>query len=147
MDLLNTEKSTHRECQRRLFIDALYRELDKIAANADSRNSALESRANTLVNVDGLSEDSCVDMLVIDGFDSRLSRQCVASLMALRTGKTDDSISEYNYTFEDSRGRIFTGRELGETIEAQNKEEAYKMASDIVCTFDPPVRLISVDVM
>jgi len=143
MDFRDTENSTPRECQRRVFIDSLYRELDKIASKTEIHNTNLERRSDTLME-QGYDADACVDILTMEGFDSRLARQFVNSYALPKQSSTEDS-AKFNYTFEDHRGRIFTGRELGDVVEANSKEEAHSIVRDILGDFDPPVRLLSVD--
>jgi len=144
MDFGTIKNSTPRECQRRLFIDSLYDELQKVAAKASGRNSELLAEANKLLFEDALSQDEAVDMLTMEGFDSRLARQCVESLSLKKAG-SDTSLSKFDYCFEDNRGRMFTGRELDNIIEASSVDDAIRQVEDILDEFDPPVSLVSVN--
>ena len=141
------QHSTPRECQRRIFVDSLYRELDKLAATADRRNHALSAKADKLLFEEGLSPDSCVDLLVMEGYDSSLARQCVSSVSTTRptNGNTETQSQKYNYSFVDHRGRIFTGRELGDIVEAETEEDAKIQIAEILSGFEPPVRLLGLE--
>ena len=77
MNFTGIKNITPRECQRRLFIDSLYRELDKISAATDSLNSQLIRRATELLVDEGLPKDACVDVLIMEGFDDVVSRKFI----------------------------------------------------------------------
>ena len=141
------QHSTPRECQRSIFVDSLYKELDKLSAKADKRNHELSARADKLLFEEGLSADTCVDLLIMDGYDASLARQCVSSVSALRpaSGTADNQTKRYNYSFVDHRGRIFTGRELGDIVEAETEEDAKVQIAEILSGFDPPVSLLGVE--
>jgi len=142
MDIASLKHLNPRECQRRIFIDSLYRELDKAASNVESKTSRMLKRANDLILVDRLSKDVCVDMLIMEGYDDVAARNCIESYAS---SETDDSVLEkYDYCFEDSRGRTFTGRELNDLVEASSEEEAMTIISKSLSDFDPPVSLVSV---
>jgi len=144
MDLTATKNITARECQRRLFIDSLYKELDKVAASVDKSNSKLIARANKYLFEDGLPKDACVDMLIMEGFDDTKSRKCVEAAVALVKDDNETPSSKYDYCFEDHRGRTFTGKELGNLIEASSDEEALNLVKETLASFDPPVSLINI---
>lgn len=133
---------TPRECQRRIFIDSLYRELDKASSRVSSRNSSMLKRASELIFVDKLPKDVCVDMLIMEGYEDKVARDCIESYAS--NDKDDSELSKYDYCFEDHRGRTFTGRELGNLIEASSEEEAKKIISKTLSDFDPPVNLINI---
>jgi len=145
MTIQQTHTSTPRECQRRIFVDSLYHELDKLSATADRRNHKLSARAEKFLFEDGLSADSCVDLLVVEGFDAHLARQCVKATVMTKGLPDGEPSKRYNYSFVDHRGRIFTGRELGETVVAETLEDAVSQVEEIVSAFDPPVQLLGVE--
>lgn len=144
MDLTATKNITARECQRRLFIDSLYKELDKVAASIDKSNSKLIARANKYLFEDELPKDACVDMLIMEGFDDVKARKCVetAAVRVKEDGETP--LNKYDYCFEDHRGRTFTGKELGNLVEASSDEEAVSLVKETLASFDPPVSLINI---
>lgn len=143
MDLKDIKSATARECQRHLFIQSLYRELDKASENANTRNSMMVQRANRLLFEDRFSKDACVDMLMIEGFSGDLARQYIESVASTKDSDTE-ATSKYDYCFEDHKGRIFTGRELDEIIEASSDEQAEIVVRNILASFDPPVNLLSI---
>ncbi len=144
MDLTATKNITARECQRRLFIDSLYKELDKVAASVDKSNSKLIARANKYLFQDELPKDACVDMLIMEGFDDKKARKCVETASAFIKENSETLLSKYDYCFEDHRGRTFTGKELGNLVEASSDEEALSLVKETLASFDPPVSLINI---
>jgi len=146
MNFTETKNMTPRECQRRIFIDSLYKELDKIAEVMDSRNSKLILRANQLLVDEGLSKDLCVDLLIMEGFKDTDARKCVEATASSVEISSDSDVPmyKYNYCFEDHRGRSFTGKELGEMITASSDNEAEVMIKEALEDFDPPVHLVSI---
>ena len=145
MKTKDADKSTPRESQRRLFIKSLYHELDKLSSQADTHNSELVKRANQLVLEDGFSKDSAVDLLIMDGFEATTARQFVETLKVSETMDSEEDLKTFDYCFEDHRGRTFSGRELGNVVEAGTKEQAHSMVTGILSAFEPPVKLLSVD--
>jgi hypothetical protein len=145
MDLSSIKNLSQRECQRRFFIDSLYRELEKATASTSHRNSSMLKRANELLFSERLPKDACVDMLIMEGFEDRSSRECIESLASSDKEELDVAIGRYDYCFEDHRGRTFTGRELGNIVEASSDDEAKEVISQTLSDFDPPVHLISID--
>lgn len=146
MNFTETKNMTPREYQRRIFIDSLYRELDKIAEAMDSRNSKLIFRANQLLVDEGLSKDLCVDLLIMEGFKDTDARKCVeATASSIEVSSDlDEPMYKYDYCFEDHRGRSFSGKELGEMVTASSDKEAEVMIKEALADFDPPVHLISI---
>ena len=144
MDFCTADNSTPRERQRSIFIGSLYHEMEKIAVDVDARNSRLTREASKLILEDGLSDDIAVDLLILDGFDGRLARQCVKSISCKTVTTVIPARCRFDYCFEDHKGRIFTGRELGNLVEANTKEEALTLAKEVLASFDPPVRLLDV---
>jgi len=136
-------KVTQRENQRRTFVDSLYKELDKLSSAFEAENETLLAKASTLIFEDKLSNDMAVDLLIIDGIGSKEARQCVNTLCASKLSSSSDT-KQFDYSFSDHRGRIFSGRELGNLVEAENEEKAEVIAGDILSSFDPPVQLLSV---
>ena len=147
MRVEDTQNTNGWQFQRRLFIDSLYKEMDKAAASAQLRNGRLTQAANEYVLEDGLQEDVAVDLLIIDGYDPEQARQCVHALTPDTMTAADSSVvtHKFNYVFEDHRGRLFSGRELDNIIEASTKEEAEISITETLASFDPPVRLVSVE--
>ncbi len=144
MDLNSIKSSTYRECQRHLFIQSLYKELDKAAATADARNDRLSRRASHLLFDEKLTKDACVESLMLEGFSGEQARVLVESMTPPKESETDSVNYKYDYVFEDHRGRIFSGRELGEFVEASSDDEAHSVVKKVLSSFDPPVDLISI---
>lgn len=143
MDISAIKNLTPRECQRRIFIDSLYQELEKASSKVDSKNSSMLKRANELVFVDRLPKDACVDMLIMEGYNDKAARSCIEAY-AITDKESEAPVEKYDYCFEDHRGRTFTGRELGDVIEASCEDDARKIIAQTLSEFDPPVNLISV---
>lgn len=144
MDISEIKNLTPREHQRRIFIDSLYRELDKAASQVDGKNSSMFKRANELFFVDKLPKDACVDMLIMEGYNDKAARSCIESYSSSEKEEAGIVVEKYDYCFEDHRGRTFTGRELEDIVEASSEEEAKRIISQSLSEFDPPVNLISV---
>jgi hypothetical protein len=145
MELKNIQSSTFRESQRHLFVQSLYKELDKAAASADARNARLMKRADSLIFDEGLSEDACVDSLILEGFSDDKARQYIESVSLTKKTDSTASTDKYDYTFSDHRGMLFSGREFGELVEASSENEANGIIKKILSSFDPPVNLISIN--
>ncbi len=143
MSFKDTEKSTFRERQRHMFISSLYEELEKNSVKANNRNSSLYKRAESLFLEERYSKDNCVDILVLEGFPSDLSRQYVNSLDTCKK-EASTNVDVYDYDFEDHKGMIFSGKELGDLVEASSQEEAEDMIKVILSSFDPPVSLLGI---
>lgn len=143
MNFTGTKNITPRECQRRLFIDSLYKELDKIAEATESKNSNLMKRASELLIEEGLPKDSCVDVLIMEGYDDVSARNSVEAAAISLNVEAESSSCKYDYCFEDHRGRMFTGKELGEMITASSDQEAEILIKEALEGFDPPVNLVS----
>jgi len=143
MNLNNIKSSTQRECQRHFFIQSLYQELDKANSIANNRNAKIIQRANKLILEDKMPVDSCVDLLILEGYPSELSRQYAESISETKESSSDVTY-KYDYSFEDHQGRIFTGRELDEVVEASSDKQAEEMVKKVLSSFNPPVSLIKI---
>jgi len=144
MDISTIKNLTPRECQRRIFIDSLYHELDKASAQVEVKNSLMLKRANELIFVEKFPKDVCVDMLIMEGYNDKAARDCIEAYAVNEKDELEVPVEKYDYCFEDHRGRTFTGRELGNVVEASSEEEAKKIIAQTLSDFHPPVNLISV---
>jgi len=148
MRVEDTQNTNGWQFQRRLFIDSLYKEMDKAAASAQLRNGRLTQAANEYVLEDGLQEDVAVDLLIIDGYDPEQARQCVHALTPDTMTAADSSVVTPPSSIMSLKiigRRLFSGRELDNIIEASTKEEAEISITETLASFDPPVRLVSVE--
>lgn len=131
---------TSRERQRRSFFDNLFRELDKMAAVTDSENASLRDAAEAYF-ADGVDGETCVDLLILDGFPTKSARDYVRTRVEAAELKTN---ATYDFMFKDHRGRLIRGMEIGRSVEATNDSEALSKATEIMSTVEPSVEVIEV---
>ena len=126
---MDTKKATSREIQRSIFSDSLFKQLEDMERSAGSRNASLAAKASEY-SEDGLAPDEIVDMLILDGFPSELSRNHVEMGLTARAEFED----EWDFTYEDAHGRIWRGSQLGVTVAGASKEEAIAAAEALVAS-------------
>jgi len=129
---MDTNKATSREIQRSLFSDSLFGELEKMEMTAESRNATLAAAAAEYTE-EGLDPDEVIDMLIIDGFPSKLSRKHVE--MGIRAVASEPT-EGWDFLYEDGRGKIWRGSQLGMTVAGETREEAIDAARELVASSD-----------
>jgi len=141
MDITNTKNISPREFQTRIFVENLYKNLDKIASTSEKINNKLSKRANELFYEDNYNEDECVDILIYEGFDSNASRHLVSGLKDKIAKQVP--LEKYDYCFENN-GKTFSARELGNVIEASSQHEAENLIKENLALIGPSVNLLSI---
>jgi len=126
---MDTKKATSREIQRSIFSDSLFKQLEDMEKCAGSRNASLAAKASEY-REEGLAPDEVVDMLILDGFPSELSRNHVK----MGTTAQAESGDRWDFTYEDAYGRIWRGSQLGITVAANSKDEAIAAAVELVAS-------------
>jgi len=128
---MDTKRATSREIQRSIFADSLFKELETMEKSAESRNATLAARALQYCD-EGLTSDEVVDMLILDGFPSELSRNYVE----MEKEASADPEMRWDFLYEDANGRIWRGSQLGFTVAGANRDEAIAAARDLVVSDD-----------
>ena len=126
---MDTKRATSREVQRSIFTDSLFKELEMMEKSAESRNATLAARALQYCD-EGLVPDEVVDMLILDGFPSELSRTYVS--MGMGKEASADPGTQWDFLYEDANGRIWRGSQLGITVAGATRDEAIAAARILV---------------
>jgi uncharacterized protein YrzB (UPF0473 family) len=116
------------DVQRATFVESLYSSLKKQASKAIVEHNKMVAIAKAYME-DGLEEQECVELLMIDGI-SREASECYVSMVT--SEKQDDNLNEYSFQFQDATGSILSSFDIGRTIRAANEDQAWTMAEEIV---------------
>lgn len=130
MDFSDTSVSVL-ELQRHLFASSLYKEMNALGKKADERNSFLLQATENYLQ-DGFSSDDCVDLLILDGYPSQLAKECVASCNANSSSVEDIELVSWDFVFKDAHGKVWSSREMGQSVSASTKLEAIEMAKMMI---------------
>lgn len=137
--------STGRDVQRTAFVENLYSTLKKKTASFIEEHNKMARIAKSYMN-DGLEDSECAELLMID---CNLSREAAESYvnMAKNSSVEEDGLQEYSFQFEDAYGKVWSSYEIGKTIKAASKEEAWDKAEEVIMseTSMEPEKIINVD--
>jgi hypothetical protein len=120
---------TGRSFQRAIFVDSLRSQLDKAAQVY--RKDELVAKAESYLNgSDGLMDDEVIELLVADGFDPVMASSCVSELSKQASDFSDGET--WGFEMEDSYGCVLSSHDLGLTVQASSREEAWEKAEKII---------------
>jgi hypothetical protein len=119
---------TGRTIQRGMFEESVDRQMDVIAHLA-TKNELSKAAEEYLSQ--GMNPDETVELLSIDGYDSSMSKACVAMILG-GMGKTANEVPEWGFEAEDAKGKIHTNFDQDLVITAKSESEALKKAKAIV---------------
>ena len=130
-----TRPATNRDVQRATFVESLHislqHSLEKQASKALADHKTFVTLASVYID-DGLSEDECVELLMIDG----LGREAAESYTSMVTSKEieieSEDFPEYSFQFEDSYGKIWSSYDIGKTVQATSDDDAWQKAEESV---------------
>jgi len=128
-----TIASTTRDMQRATFIEGLHNSLRKQASQAMEEQQKFISLASSYIR-DGLEEDECVELLMIDGL-SRESAESYASMVLSEEETLADNLDdsdEYSFQFEDLSGNVWSSYDIGQSIRASSESEAMEKADKLL---------------
>ena len=111
------------DMQRITFVESLYDSLKKQASDMVADQKKFIILASSYIT-DGLEDDECVELLMIDG----LSRESAESYVAMATDYNADKsegLNEYSFRFEDSDGKIWSSYDIGEIVKASSEDDAW----------------------
>jgi hypothetical protein len=125
------------------FVENLYKNLRKETQSALNYRNKLLSKANNYLD-DGVTEEECVELLVIDGVERNIAERYVqlAQNSALKGGQY-----RYSFQFEDVYGKLWSSYDIGKEIYASNEEDAWEKAEEAILsdTSIEPERVVSID--
>ena len=94
--------------QRAMFLESLWRQMDKISSAASDQNIA--KVADTYL-AEGYEEHEVIELLVDDGFDPVLAKSCVGMVVE---AVVDDQQPKWGFEVEDlARGDIYNNFDIG----------------------------------
>jgi hypothetical protein len=124
-------KASARALQSSLFmsnIGKMFADMDRMESVVSDRNTRLEKLASTYMG-SGMNEDETVELLVEDGFEVELARNFVFAMNGSVDGDEDNV---WDFVYETVNGSIKRGSDSGNLITADTKEEAIKMAQELL---------------
>jgi hypothetical protein len=124
--------------QKTDFVESLYKQLREQTKNAiNEQKHFIESASDYLE--DGLSEQECVELLIIDG----AKRDEALNYIAMSKNNIGSDETEYAFQFEDSFGKTYSSFDMGLQVFASTEQEAWEKAEEEVFNIDAE-RVISV---
>jgi hypothetical protein len=124
-------KATGREVQRSLFISnigKMFADMDRMESVVSSRNAKLDKLASSYLD-SGMTAEETVELLVEDGFEVEIVRNYVT---AMNVDLDDDEEHMWDFAYETVNGNIKRGSDNGLLVSAATREEAMRMAQDIL---------------
>ena len=119
---------TNMDMQRTVFVESLYNSLKKQAAKAIHDHKKFVAIASSYVE-DGLEENECVELMMIDGL-SREASESYVSMAMNKEGSEIEDIPEYSFEFEDETGNIWSSHDIGKVVKASSDEDAWVKAEE-----------------
>jgi hypothetical protein len=119
------------DVQRATFVESLYSSLRKQASKAIVEHNKMVAIAKAYI-ADGLEEQECVELLMIDGISREASECYVSMVTSEKQDNNLNNLNEYSFQFQDATGSILSSFDIGKTIRATNEDEAWTMAEEIV---------------
>lgn len=137
---------TTRELQTADFAESLYKSLRKKAEKLLDEQESILSKTSGFLE-DGLTEDECSELLIIE---EGISRE--ASLCYIDKVKSNycckDGLHEYSYSFEDTSGRVWSSFDINRNVYASSEEDAWTKISEALDEAEEQIdfdHIISVD--
>lgn len=125
-----TRPSTSRDIQRVTFVESLHNSLKKQASAALADHKRFVALANSYIE-DGLEESECVELLMIDGL-ARESAESYATMALSQEEIKEEQLPQYNFSFEDAYGKIWSSYDIGKVVEASNDDQAWERAEELL---------------
>lgn len=111
-----------------MFLENLWKEMDRVSP-ASSHNSLAKSASR--YSSEGYSDGEIVELLVADGFDQYMAKECVSKLAGSESdGETSESDGPlWSFEAEDDRGDFVGNRDIGcDGVRAPTEELAMEKA-------------------
>ena len=124
---------TSNEIQRNDFIKNLYEQIKVTTKKEIAEHERFASIANHYME-DGLEPEECVELLIVDGLDRDAAAQYVD--MAFDCKEASEALDDYTFTFEDSRGRVWSSCDVNIIIKASCEDDAWQQAEDMITSSD-----------
>ena len=136
MKIISTNKNND-------FVNNLYKELKQQAKNAIHDREVFISKAKLYLQ-DGVTDQECVELLVIDGLDRESASNYVKTIIDY--GGIEEG-EEYSFQFEDIYGNQWSSHDINKTVFASSQEEAWMKAESEIFSMPniEPDKIISID--
>lgn len=140
---MKINSTSNNDKDRLAFVENLYKNLRKETQSAFNFRNKILLRANNYLE-DGVTEDECVELLVIDGVERPVAERYVQLAMS------EESMGgqyRYSFQFEDIYGKLWSSYDIEKEICASNDEDAWEKAEETIFS-DPsiePERIVSID--
>ena len=125
-----TTTLTNRDIQRTTFVDSLHNSLRKQAIKAINDQKKFLVLATSYIE-DGLEEQECVELLMIDGLPREASESYVSTVLG---NKEEELFNNYSFQFEDGYGKVWSSYDIGKGVMASNDDEAWEKAELLMST-------------
>jgi len=118
--------STGLKIQRAMFLENLWRQMDKMSAADDNVN--IVKVANRYIS-DGYEDNEVVELLVDDGFEANSAKMCVSTIMREGTVLRN----KWGFEAEDQRGDIANNFDLGvDGVPGDDQKVVWEDAQSVV---------------
>jgi len=122
---------TDRDVQRVTFVEALYSNLKKQAAVALADHDKILTLAESYLS-DGLEQNECVELLMIDGLSRDAAESYVSKAMSQEELVADSGLYDYSFQFEDIEGKRWSSYDIGKLVKASSDEDAWTKAEEML---------------
>lgn len=125
------------------FVDSLHKALKENTYNAIKDHNKIIAKASLYLN-DGVTDEECVELLVIDG----IPREAASGYVEKAHDENYEDIKpEYSFQFEDVYGKTWSSHDINKTVFASNDEEAWGKSEKVIFSLPSiePDKIISVD--
>jgi hypothetical protein len=113
--------------QRAMFLESLWRQMDKMSAST-GRNNMAKLAADYFS--EGYEEHEVVELLVDEGFDAVAAKACVAMVAG---DVAEDGDNKWGFDVEDQRGDIANNFDLGlDGVPGNDEDSAWEQAQELV---------------
>ena len=126
-----TRPITNREIQRVTFVESLYNSIKKQTVKAIQDHNRFVTLAKSYVQ-DGLEQDECVELLMIDGLSREAAESYASMILAEAQPEDNDGLHEYSFQFDDIYGKRWSSHDIGRMIKAASEEEAWERAEELL---------------